>query len=76
MNQINLMTGNFLTMFDVPYIIQVFAENDIGESAGSNTIVFTRISSEYLQYIRGEIVLYGNVPFPLSAFITNEMLVQ
>ena len=47
-NQINLMTGNFLTMFDVPYIIQVFAENGIGESAGSNTIVFTRISSEYI----------------------------
>ena len=30
-NQINLMTGNFLTMFDVPYTIQVFAENGIGE---------------------------------------------
>jgi len=47
-NRINLMTGNFLTMFDVPYTIQVFAENGIGEGAGSNTIVFTRIPSEYI----------------------------
>jgi len=47
-NQINLMTGNFLTMFDVPYTIQVFAENGIGEGAGSNTIIFTRIPSEYI----------------------------
>jgi len=46
-NRINLMTGNFLTMFDVPYTIQVFAENDIGESVGSNTITFTRIQSTY-----------------------------
>jgi len=46
-NQINLMTGNFLTMFDVPYTIQVFAENGIGEGAGSNTITFTRIQSTY-----------------------------
>ena len=47
-NQINLMTGNFLTMFDVPYTIQVFAENGIGEGAGSNTIPFTRIQSTYI----------------------------
>ena len=47
-NQINLMTGNFLTMFEVPYTIQVFAENGIGEGAGSNTIPFTRIQSTYI----------------------------
>jgi len=47
-NQISLTTGNFLTVFDVPYTIQVFAENGIGEGAGSNTIVFTRIPSEYI----------------------------
>ena len=60
-NEINLMTGNFLTMFDVPYTIQVFAENGIGEGAGSNTITFTRIQSTYiwlLSCVRACIVYY------------------
>ena len=47
-NQINLLTSSFLTISDVPYAIQVFAENDIGESAGSNTITFTRTQSKYI----------------------------
>ena len=47
-NRINLMTDDFLTTFNVPYNIQLFAENDIGEGAGSNPIVFTRIPGEYI----------------------------
>ena len=50
-NQINLMTDDFLTTFNVPYNIQVFAENGIGEGSGSNPIVFTRMSTLSSEYI-------------------------
>ena len=43
-NQINLMTGNFLTMFEVPYTIQVFAENGIGEAP--HTLTPTSINTQ------------------------------